>query len=116
LIDRGGERRPLAPVHAGMAFAACAVDEDLFATTGFDGRVHLRRTSDGALVNSLDHGGFIFSVSGSADGRRLLTAGHDRLNLWGPSSGEHLWGGHALGIGLHCWAALSDDGALAVAV
>ncbi len=115
-FEADGSRRVLAPSHQGLAFAACAVGEDLFATTGFDGQVHLRGARDGRHIRSMDHEGFIFTVCASADGARLLTAGNDRLALWDVASGRRLWAGQDLGAGFHCWATLTADGGCALMV
>ncbi len=115
-FDVAGIRRAVQPSHAGLAFASCAVDESLFATTGFDGQIHLRRAADGGHVRSMDHQGFIFTVCASADGTRLLTAGNDRLALWEVATGRRLWAGENLGVGFHCWATLAPDGGYALMV
>jgi WD40 repeat protein len=115
VFERDAVRRPLEPGHQGLAFAACTVGADLFATAGFDGQVHLRRAKDGSLVRSVAHGGFVFSIGADAAGTRLLASGHDRLSLWDPRSGERLWARDQLGIGFHLWAALSVDGAQVLA-
>ena len=115
-LDLDRERRSLAPAHRGLAFASCVVGRAMFATVGFDGMIHLRRAVDGALVRTLDHGGFIFSVGASTDGSRLLAVGNDALSLWDIASGERIWGESDLGVGFHVWGALSRDGRFAVAV
>jgi WD40 repeat protein len=115
-LDLAGEPRPLAPAHDGIAFASAVVDEATFATSGFDGKVHLRRVADGGHVGVLDHGGFVFSLNASKDGARLLVSGEDRLTLWDMRTKARLWLGEALGVGFHIWATLSDDGAFAFAV
>jgi WD40 repeat protein len=114
-FEREGRRFDVDPAHQGLAFAACAVGPNLFATAGFDGWVHLRRSADGQLARSLKHGGFVFSIGADRGGARLLAAGHDRLTLWDPRSGERVWSGEALGIGFHLWGALSADGAQVLA-
>jgi WD40 repeat protein len=114
-FEREGRRVDVGPPHDGLAFAACAVGPHLFATAGFDGRVHLRKTTDGGLFRSLEHGGFVFSLGADRDATRLLAAGHDRLSLWDPRSGERVWAIEALGAGFHLWGALSNDGAQVLA-
>jgi WD40 repeat protein len=115
-FDFAGRRTMVDPPHNGLAFTACAVGEALFATAGFDGKVHLRATADGVLHRTLDHEGFIFTVCASADGARLLTAGNDRLALWEVATGRRLWAGRDLGVGFHCWATLSARGDYALMV
>jgi WD40 repeat protein len=109
-FQRNGRRIHVDPPHQGLAFAACAVGLDAFATAGFDGRVTLRRATDGGLLRSLEHGGFVFSVAADRAGTLLLAAGHDRLSLWDPRSGQRVWAVEGLGIGFHVWGALSHDG------
>jgi WD40 repeat protein len=115
IFERDGRRGEIHPPHEGLAFAACAVGPTQFATAGFDGQVYLRRVTDGSLLRSLQHGGFVFSISSDRFGTRLLTAGHDRLTLWDPRSGERLWGADALRIGFHLWGSLSKDARQVVA-
>jgi WD40 repeat protein len=116
LLDLAGRRQSLDPPHAGLAFAACAIGDRLFATAGFDGKIHLRRAADGGHVRTMDHEGFIFTIGASADGTRLLTAGNDRMALWDVATGHRLWAGRDLGVGFHCWATLSPDGGSALMV
>ena len=115
-LERRAGRSRLEPAHRGLAFASCVVAPDAFASVGFDGMIHLRNATDGALVRSLEHGGFIFSVCASADGRRLLAVGADAMTLWDPATGERLWAGLDLGLGFHVWGNLAADGSFAVAV
>jgi WD40 repeat protein len=115
-FDAGGVRRALEPPHHGLAFASCFVPPSSFATVGFDGMIQLRSAVDGALVRSLKHDGFIFSVSASADGSRLLAVGGDAMSLWDTASGERVWAGEGLGVGFHVWGTLASDASFALAV
>lgn len=115
-LEISGQRRTLTPSHRGIAFASCFVAPSTFATTGFDGMIHLRDADDGAIARSLSHDGFIFSISSSADGARLLAVGNDAMSLWDTATGERIWAAKDLGVGFHVWGTLAADASFAIAV
>jgi WD40 repeat protein len=114
--DDGDVRRPLAPAHERFTYAAARVGFNRFATGAFDGMARLWRIVDGEAMGVLAHGGFIFSLSASADGSRLLVGGSTMLSLWETATGRELWRVQTPGAGFHNFAALSPNGREVVAV
>ena len=83
-----GEVRPLRQIvaHRGGGVWALDISPDgrQIASGGWDQRVRLWRTSDGAAEGALDdHGGNVLSVAYSHDGRFLAASGNtDLIKLW----------------------------------
>jgi len=109
-LDDGETRRHLISPHGVFTYASAAIKLDLFATGAFDGVVRLWRVEDGGSAGTLRHGGFIFSLSASVGGSRLLAAGGALLSLWETATGSELWRIPVPDLGFHVWAALTPDG------
>ena len=107
LREEDGDRRELGPERGAFVFVTTAIGGDRVATGGFDANVRLWR-SDGELIHTLPHGGYVFSVSDA--GGRLLASGGALISLWDIATGRRLLGRQTLELGFHNWAALSADG------
>jgi WD40 repeat protein len=115
LHEANGTPRVLEDGHGFMAYTLCAVGATRFASGGFDGRVRLWDFRDGRLLRTLEHGGgYVFSVSASADGRHVLSAGGDRWRLWAAETGREVARADTVGHGLHAVADIAGDGSLVV--
>lgn len=68
--------------HQGLVYTLCRIDAHRFASGAFDGVVRVWDFRTGELLNSLTHGGLIFSLAVSPDGRYLLSGGTDTIRLW----------------------------------
>ncbi|MEI7773031.1 MAG: WD40 repeat domain-containing protein, partial [Chloroflexales bacterium] len=97
-----GDVRPLRQIvaHRGGVWALdISPDGRQIASGGWDQRVCLWRTADGAVEDALaDHGGNVLSVAYSHDGRFLAAAGNtDQIKLWavrGPRLVQSIGGHH----------------------
>ncbi|MGD9720173.1 MAG: hypothetical protein AB7O59_07930 [Pirellulales bacterium] len=66
-------------------------DGQRFATSWVRRTAHVINVQSGEVLREIDHGGTIWSVAVSRDGRRLLTGGLDKvIRIWDADSGESL--------------------------
>ena len=98
-----------------FAYAARRLDEERVATGGFDGKVRIWGAAAGALIAELDHEGFVFALSASADGRRLLGSGGNTQRVWDTSSMARTWQ-MEIESGNHTFAAIHPAGDRVVSV
>lgn len=98
-----------------FAYAARRLDERRAATGGFDSKVRIWEVETGECVAELDHGGFVFALSATADGRMLLSAGGNMLNVWDTIGADNVRR-MQVASGTHTFAAISPAGDRIVSV
>jgi WD40 repeat protein len=115
VLQRSDGRCVLENAHASMAYTLCSVGPRAFASGGFDHGVCIWDVTTRDLLARLSHGGYVFSVAASADGRQILSAGQDTMCLWDISSQRPIFRIDAIGSGMHSVADFTTVGGIASA-
>ncbi len=67
--------------HTVLVYTVRRINDSRFASGAFDTTVHVSDFAGCQPIGTLPHGGFAFSLSASASGTRLLSAGGDMLKI-----------------------------------
>jgi WD40 repeat protein len=87
--------------HERFVYTLCRIDAHRFASGAFDGVVRVWDFATGEPLNSLVHGGLIFSLAASPDGQYLLSGGTDAIRLWDLEATSPIVNLESIGSGVH---------------